>query len=137
MCMIYDVGHFSVKAWKYIFLYFVNTSIANAYILYCKTSTRQTKKKYAHLDFQVEIAMGLTAGFSSRKGNAETPLYIGLITFANENNHENVHTGSKKGKRCKWHCMQQMRKEALYGCLLCNGHLCKYACHIAYHNQQH
>ena len=51
MCMKYDVGHFSVKAWKYILWYFVNTSVVNAYILYCKTSTRQTKKKYAHLDF--------------------------------------------------------------------------------------
>ena len=49
MCMKYDVGHFSVKAWKYIFWYFVKTSIVNAYILYCKTSTRQTRKKYAHL----------------------------------------------------------------------------------------
>ena len=51
MCMKYDVGYFSVKAWKYILSYFVNASIRNAYILYCKTSTRQTKKMYAHLDF--------------------------------------------------------------------------------------
>ena len=38
MCMKYDVGHFSVKPQKYILLYFVNTSIVNAYILYYKTS---------------------------------------------------------------------------------------------------
>ena len=48
--MKYDIGCFSVKAWKYIPWYFVNTSILNAYILYCITSTRQTKKKYVHLD---------------------------------------------------------------------------------------
>ena len=65
MCMKYGIGHFSVKAWKYIFWYFGNTSIVNAYILYCKISTRQTKKMYAHLDFQFKIAMGLIAGFSS------------------------------------------------------------------------
>ena len=51
MCMKCDVGHFSVKAWKYILRYCVNTSIVNAYILYCKTSTMHTKKEYAHLDF--------------------------------------------------------------------------------------
>ena len=49
--MEYDVGHFSVKEWKHILWYFVNTSIVNAYIMYCKTSTRQSKKKYADLDF--------------------------------------------------------------------------------------
>ena len=51
MCMKYDAGCFSVKVWRYILWYFVNICIVNAYILYCKTSTRQTKKKYAHLDF--------------------------------------------------------------------------------------
>ena len=112
MCKKYDVGHFSVKAWKYILWYFVNTSIVNAYIFYCKTSTRQTKKKYVHLDFWLEIVMGLIVGFSSRKRKAEAPLYIRPVTAANKNNYENVHMGWKKGKRCK----QQMRKEIVYGC---------------------
>ena len=49
--MKHDADYFSVKAWKYILLYFVNTRILNAYILYCKPSTRQTKKKYVYLDF--------------------------------------------------------------------------------------
>ena len=35
-------------------------------------------------------------------------------TAANENNHENVHMDSKKGKICKWHCMQQMRKGTIW-----------------------
>ena len=82
----YDVGLFSVKAWKYILWYFVNTSKVNDYILYCKTSMKQTK----------EIAMGLIAGFSSRKRKTKAPLYIGPVTAANKNNHENVHMGSKK-----------------------------------------
>ena len=51
--------------------------------------------------------------------------------------HENVHLGLKEGKKCKWHCMQQMRKETVHWCYLCNIHLCKDGCHIAYHNQQH
>ena len=136
-CMKYDVGYFSVKAWKYILWYFVNTGIMDAYILNYKTLIRQTKKKYAHLDFdfQLEIAMGLTVGFSSRKRKAEAPLYIGPVKAANENNHENVHMGSKEGKRCKWHCMQQMRNKTVYGCHLCKEHLCKDGCHIPYHNQ--
>ena len=66
--------------------------------------------------------MGLIAGFSSRKRKAEAPLYIGPVIAANENNHENAPMGSKKGKRCKWHCMQQIRKEMENGCHLCNVH---------------
>ena len=116
---------------------FVHTSIVKANILYYRTSTRQTKKKYAHLDFQFEIAVGLIAGLSSRKRKVEAPLFTGPVTAANENNHENVNMGSKKEKRCKWHCMQQMRKETVYGYCLCSVHLCKGGCHIAYHNQQH
>ena len=137
MHMKYNIGCFSVKAWKDILWYFVNTSIVDAYILYCKTSTRQTKKKYAHLDILLEIAEGLIDGFSSRKRKAKAPLFIGPVTAANAKNDENVHMGSKKGKRCKWHCMQQMRKETIYGCHLCNVLLCKDGCHISYHNQQH
>ena len=83
--MKYDVGHFSVKAWKYILWYLVSTSLVNAHILYCKTSARQAKNNYAHLDFQLEIAVGLIAGFSSRKWKAEAALYIGPVTAANEN----------------------------------------------------
>ena len=81
--------------------------------------------------------MELIAGFSSRKRKAEASLYIGSVTDENENNCENVHMGSKKAMRCKWHCMQQIRKETVYGCHLCNVHLWKDGCHIAYHNQQH
>ena len=63
--------------------------------------------------------MGLIAGFSSRKRKAEAPLKIGPVMAADENNHENVHSSSKKGKRCKWHCMQQMRKETVLSPLQC------------------
>ena len=55
LCMKHAVVHFSFKAWKYILWYFVNTTIVNAYILYCKTSTRQSKNKYAHFDIKFDI----------------------------------------------------------------------------------
>ena len=88
-----DFGHFSVKTGKYILWYLMNTSIVNAYILYCKTLTRQTRKWYAHLDFQLEIAMRLITGFSSRKRKLEAQLYTGPVTAAYKSNHENVHMG--------------------------------------------
>ena len=136
MRMKYNVGRFSRKAWKYLLWFLVNAMIVNAYILYSKTSRRQTKKKYAHLDFRLEIAQGLIAGFSSRKRVAEPPLYVGPVALENKFNHDNVHMGYKRPKRCKWHCMQKwVRKETVFGCHLCRVHLCKEGCHNAYHNQ--
>ena len=65
-------------------LVFVNTNIVNAYILHCKTSTRQTKEKY-------------DCWISSRRRKAETPLYMGPVTAANDNNYE-LSNGIKEGK---------------------------------------
>ena len=65
--MKYNIGRFSVKAWKYLLWFFVSACLVIAYILYAKTSTRPTKKKYAHLDFWLDVAHDLIAGFSTRK----------------------------------------------------------------------
>ena len=51
--MNYSLGWFSVKYWKYLLWFLVNSCVVNAYILYEKRSTRQTKKNYRHLDFQI------------------------------------------------------------------------------------
>ena len=68
--------------------------------------------------------MGLIAKFSSRKRKAGTPLPLEPVTATNESNHENVNMGSKKGKQCKWHCVQRMRERncmyvafAMYTCV--------------------
>ena len=67
---------------------------------------------------------GIDCWIFIKKGKAEIPMYIGSLTATNENNHENVHVGTKKGKRCNFHCIQQMRKKlymgvnlAMYTCL--------------------
>ena len=67
-------------------------------LTFCTATLQQgkTKKKYAHLDFRLEITMELVAEFSSGKRKAEALLYSGPVTAANENNHENVHMGSNK-----------------------------------------
>ena len=52
LCLQYNVGCFSHKAWKCLLWFFVNAAIVNAFILYQKVSERSTaKKRYAHIDF--------------------------------------------------------------------------------------
>ena len=103
---------------------------------FCTAKHKEGKKKYAHLDFRLKIAQGLITGFSSRKHIAEPPLYIGPVVPENKFNHDNVHMGYKRPKRCKWHCMQKwVMKETVFGFHLCRVHLFKEVCHCAYHNQ--
>ena len=57
----------------------MNTSIVNAYIVYHKTSAKQAKIKYVHIDFQLEITIGLIAEFSSGKGRQEPHSTLGML----------------------------------------------------------
>ena len=137
--MKYGLEWFSVKYWKYLLWFLVNSCVVNAYILYEKTSTRQTKKNYKHLDFWIELAHGLIAGFSSRKRRSDTLQYLAPRPAIDESSHESVRMDQtrKTSRRCKWHFMQKWsRRETVYGCKLCNVYLCKDGSHLAYHNQQ-
>ena len=69
---------FKCQSIEYIPWYFVNITIVNAYILYCKTSTRQTEMKCTHLDFWLEISIGLIAGFFSRNERQKAHCSLGL-----------------------------------------------------------
>ena len=132
--MQYGVGRSSVKAWKYLLWFFVNSCIVNAYILYTKTSRQRTKKNYSHIDFRLEVAHGLIAGFHARKHKSLSPQDVGLV--AQGQPHANTYMGAKRAKKCKWHLMHKdvmPRKETRYGRKLCNVHLCKDGCHYAYH----
>ena len=78
MCIKYNVGYFSVKAWKYIFWYFVNTSIVNAYILYCKASTRQTKRSLLLSTFHLRLQWDWLLDFHWEKGRQKPHCTLGL-----------------------------------------------------------
>ena len=133
----YNVGRYSIKTWKYLLWFFVNSWIVNAYILCSKTSTRRTKKRYIHLDFWLEVAHGLIGRYSAWKWKSNGPPNAEAMADANEATHESVYIGATCAKRYKWHLMWKWhRKETWYGCKLCGVYLCKDGCHFAYHNQQ-
>ena len=41
--MKYNIGRFSVKAWKYLLWFFLNSCVVSAYILYSKTNKANQK----------------------------------------------------------------------------------------------
>ena len=96
------------------------------------------QKNYRHLDFQIELAHGLIAGFSSRKWRSDTLQYLAARPAINESSHESVRMDltRKTSRRCKWHMVQKWpRRETMYGCKLCNVYLCKDGCHITINNR--
>lgn len=89
--MKYDVGRNSKKCWRYLFWFLINCAVTNAFIIYKKVSTRPVKrKKYSHLDFRMELAKDLIAGFSSRKQRISEPGRIPFVDKENYNGHSSV-----------------------------------------------
>lgn len=132
--MKYSVGRNSKKAWKCMFFFLVNCGIVNAFILFSATSKRQnTRKRFTHVDFRMELVHQLIAGYSRRKEKAAEPVQV-VQDPQNNLGHESVHMGSKR--RCQVHMKTKERKETVYGCKVCNAHLCKDGCHFTYHSGQ-
>lgn len=132
--MKYSLGRDSKKAWKNMYFFLVNCAIVNAFILFSASSIRQnSKKRYTHLDFRMELVHQLIAGFSGRKRKAAENVQ-GVQDAGNYQGHESVHMGTKR--RCRVHLTKKERKETVFGCKVCNVHLCKDWCHFAYHNGQ-
>lgn len=67
----YRVGRFSKKSWKYLFHFFLHTAVVNSYIVFKEISTRKHgKKRYAQLDYRIDLIKDLFGDFSSRTRSA-------------------------------------------------------------------
>ena len=138
--LCYAVGRTSLKAWKYIFWFFVNASVVNSWIVYQNFSARQVKKKkYTHFDFRHDLAVGLIGGYSSRKRSSTTTNYsIESLESTLAMAHENGKITAKGTKRCKGHKKFKPDgnacKQTVYGCIQCNVPLCK-ECHYPWHSK--
>jgi hypothetical protein len=134
----YRVGRFSRKSWKYLFHFYVNTSIINGHLLYTETSTRpKPSSRYEQLQFRAELMKELIGGFSTKqKSVIVKPPVFGPNSRASIINHENVHMNAKRVRRCGAHSRfkpnGRATKQTAYGCKACNIHLCK-ECHNMFH----
>lgn len=130
----YEYGRFSKKVWKYMFQFAVNCAIVNAYILYCKTSTKPKPKKFAQLHYRIELGHQLIAGYSCRSKVVCKPAYLGANAPENVLSHLSVHMKAKRARHCFVHKQYHGKvRETVYGCKLCGVHLCR-ACHFRFHS---
>lgn len=123
------LGHGSNKVWKHLMWHFTNMAVANAWILFSKTSTRPKSKSYDHMAFRHELALQLIGGFSSRKRALSVRPNLAAGIVENMSGHELIRMPVKRPKRCIGHAKYQpnkrKRKETIYGCFQCNSHFCR------------
>ncbi|PJE77704.1 hypothetical protein CI610_03368 [invertebrate metagenome] len=141
MASYYPVGRPGNKWWRYIMWFVVNLAIVNAWILFQKTENKDPppKKYYDHLQFRVDVADQLQAGFTCRKyragrksRNDENIPVLGAI-----NHHKLVKIEGRK--RVCQQCSKQGRKtpkgravETSFMCQFCVMPLCRVGCFTDY-----
>ena len=124
-----SLGHGSNKIWKHLMFHFTNMAIANAWILFSKTSTRPKSKNYDHMAFRHELATQLIGGYSCRKRALLVRPNLESQVLSNMAGHELIRMPVKRAKRCIAHAKYQpnkrKKKENIYGCFQCNSHFCQ------------
>lgn len=127
---VYMVGRPAKKTWKYLFWFFVNSAVVNAWILFGKCSKLKRPKRYRQLDFRLELVENLTRNFSSRKKKFCTQVQPAPI----RSDHANVHMGAKRPRVCRLHRKYfGCKHETTRGCKACGHHLCL-QCHQRLHH---
>ncbi|XP_055864252.1 uncharacterized protein LOC129922380 [Biomphalaria glabrata] len=136
----YPVGRKSVKWWRYIFRFLLQTAVINSWIIYA-TSHRPRPKSLSqgHLEFWLEISTALLKGNIVRKrkqsnlqpstqGVGMSDLEHRLIRMVgNKRAYHWCMKNKQFGKRNRAH-------ETVYGCNLCQIRLCKGECFSKFHN---
>lgn len=145
----YSVGRRSKKWWLRIFYFLLDTSITNAYLLYCQN---ENVTKLSNLEFRVSIARGLISGFTSRKRRSGPVNYVckrkavlsenrqkALHVIAEEIRYTNVgdHMPAElpSYKRCRMCSTKIKDKRSKIMCEKCGVPLCITPCFSAFHKK--
>lgn len=106
--MKYSVGRDSKKAWKYIFHFILNCAMVNAFIIFSNESQRRnSKKRFTHVDFRLELAQHLIAGFSGRKRKSIENREVvhepqRIYPYRNKTKMQSTHEQKGKKRDCLW-----------------------------------
>lgn len=139
----YGIANKANKWWKYLFWFLCDVTMVNAYILYKEAPGGPRPKPNTHLQFHLEVATALVAGFTSRKrrasGDAPEAAVIKTPTV-----HESTKITTTRGIRNCVLCPREGRFTAAgnkiqssFECVKCGVALCKdRGCFAAFHQYQ-
>jgi hypothetical protein len=131
----YPVGRSSKKWWRYMFHFIINICIINGFITMVEShpESHERGKRFRQLDFRINLAKQLIGSFKCRKVTMHQKS-VAPVTQDNIETHR-LKTLKRKKSTCKY-CTkhgEKRRKETIFGCVICNVHLCCIECHSLFH----
>ena len=137
----YSVGRPSIRWWRYLCWWLLQTAMANAFILWRDSQTKEpasSKRRVRHIDFRLAVLRALCAGKVSRKRAApQAPSQAG-VTDSKPLSHRSVRLPGRKKicQQCKRKGVRTAKGhgvETVFGCPICLVHLCPALCFAAFH----
>ncbi|XP_066512564.1 piggyBac transposable element-derived protein 4-like [Hoplias malabaricus] len=132
----YQVGRPCKKWWRYFLWFYVNLCIVNAYIILRESRggappASFNGKEFTQRHFRVRLAQQLIGDYqgargmerAARKRHADSPLEYG----------HRLERMSERSRRCRNCTNKGLRHESVFGCKICNVHLCRGGCFSEFH----
>eukprot|EP00066_Takifugu_rubripes_P024883 XP_011614149.1 PREDICTED: piggyBac transposable element-derived protein 4-like [Takifugu rubripes] len=132
----YQVGRPCKKWWRYFLWFYVNLCIVNAYIIQRESRGGTPPagfngKQFTQRHFRVRLAQQLIGDYqgargmerAARKRHADSPVEYG----------HRLERMSERSRRCRNCTNKGLRHESVFGCKICNVHLCRGGCFSEFH----
>uniref|UniRef100_A0A8D3BVI7 Si:ch211-130m23.5 n=1 Tax=Scophthalmus maximus TaxID=52904 RepID=A0A8D3BVI7_SCOMX len=132
----YHVGRPCKKWWRYFLWFYVNLCIVNAYIMLRESRGGAPPagfngKQFTQRHFRVRLAQQLIGDYqgargmerAARKRHADSPIEYG----------HRLERMSERSRRCRNCTNKGLRHESVFGCKICNVHLCRGGCFSEFH----
>lgn len=132
----YQVGRPSKKWWRYFLWFYVNLCIVNAYVVLRESRGGSPPagfngKQFTQRHFRIRLAQQLIGDYqgargmerAARKRHADSPLEYG----------HRLERMSERSRRCRNCTNKGLRHESVFGCKICNVHLCRGGCFSEFH----
>ncbi|XP_066567992.1 piggyBac transposable element-derived protein 4 [Amia ocellicauda] len=132
----YQVGRPCKKWWRYFLWFYLNICIVNAFIV-LRESRRGAPppgfsgKQFTQRHFRIRLAQQLIGDYqgtrgmerASRKRHSDSPVEYG----------HRLERMSERSRRCRNCTNKGLRHESVFGCKICNVHLCRGGCFAEFH----
>lgn len=135
----YPVCRPSVRWWRYVCWWLMQTAMVNAFIIWKMTNMPASSKKgLRHIHFRLEVLRSLCRGNSVRQQNPRQSISQAGATAADPLLHTiQQYPGRKKNcylcQKAKIRTKKNYTPQSVWGCLVCQVHLCKGICFSKFH----
>ncbi|KAK7106183.1 piggyBac transposable element-derived protein 4-like [Littorina saxatilis] len=137
----YPVGRPSVRWWRYLCWWLLQTAMINAFLIWKATNkpVQRSRKGTRHIDFRLEVLRTLCQGNAVRKHDARQSVSQAGVCATEPASHISQHMCALRKKNCYWCEKQKIRTsknysiQTVFGCMTCNVNLCKGLCFQKFH----